>query len=423
MKVLVLGSGGREHAVAATLLRSPRLRELFVAPGNPGTAQIATNVALDPSDHGEIVAFCRRAGIDLVVIGPEAPLVAGLVDDLERAGVRAFGPSKAAAKLEGSKGFTKDLCRDYGIPTARYARFSTRAGALAHIEAHGAPIVAKADGLAAGKGVTVAQTRAEARQAVEAIFAGAFGSGAEVVLEDVLEGEEVSFFALCDGERAVPFAAAQDHKRAYDGDRGPNTGGMGAYSPAPIMTAEMSARVMREIIEPTLRGMRERGAPFRGVLFAGLMIGPQGPSLIEFNVRFGDPEAQVILPRFEGDLIDLLMACVEGALDRAPAPRFAPTSALTLVLAAKGYPDAPEKGARVEGVAEASACEGVAVYQAGVAAAVDGGLLANGGRVLAVTGMGDTLPEARRRAYSAMERIRLPGGFFRRDIGWRALSR
>jgi phosphoribosylamine--glycine ligase len=421
MKVLVLGSGGREHALAAALVKSPRLDELFVAPGNPGTAAIASNVALDASDHEAVIALCRVMGVDLVVIGPEGPLVAGLVDDLAAAGVRAFGPGKAAARLEGSKGFTKDFCREFDIPTARYRRCASRVEAEEHLEAHGAPIVVKADGLAAGKGVVVAQTLTEARAAIDAIFGGAFGAGAEAVLEEVLPGEEASFFALCDGERAVPLGAAQDHKRAYDGDLGPNTGGMGAYSPAPVMDEAMSERVMREIIEPTVRGMRRRGTPFRGVLFAGLMIGPKGPALIEYNVRFGDPETQVILPRLESDLLPLLLACADGALEPA-APRFSPRAALTVVLAAKGYPDAPQKGARLDGLERAAQCEGIALYHAGTRIEA-GALVASGGRVLDVTALGSTLAEAQRRAYGAVDLIHFPGGFHRRDIGWRALGR
>jgi phosphoribosylamine---glycine ligase len=421
MKVLLLGSGGREHALSVALVKSPSLTELFVAPGNPGTAQIAINVGLDLADHTAIVDFCKAQRIDLVIVGPEAPLAAGVVDDLAAAGVRAFGPSKAAARLEGSKGFAKDLCRDFGVPTAPYGRFSSRAAAAAHLQAHGAPIVVKADGLAAGKGVTVAQTLDEARAALDAIFSGTFGPRAEVVIEDVLVGEEVSFFVFSDGERAIPFASAQDHKRAFDGDVGPNTGGMGAYSPAPIMTDDMSARAMREIVEPILRGMKERGSPFCGVLFVGLMVGPQGPSLIEFNVRFGDPEAQVILPRFEGDLLALMLACVEGRLDRAPPPRFAPVSALTVVLAAKGYPQAPETGARLQGLERAAACEDVQIYQAGSQVS-DEGLVACGGRVLSVTGLGANLKQAQRRAYAAIDVLSLPGGFYRKDIGWRALA-
>ena len=419
MKVLVLGSGGREHALAAALLKSPLLDELFVAPGNPGTATIAANVSLDLADHDAVIGFCRVMRVDLVVIGPEGPLVAGLVDDLAAAGLRAFGPSKAAARLEGSKGFTKDFCREFGIPTADYTRSASRADAQAALEAHGVPIVVKADGLAAGKGVVVAATLSEASTALDAIFSGAFGGGAEAVLEEVLLGEEASFFALCDGERAVPLGAAQDHKRAYDGDRGPNTGGMGAYSPAPVMTDAMSARVMREIVEPTLRGMRQRGTPFRGVLFAGLMIGPKGPALIEFNVRFGDPETQVVLPRLESDLLPLLLACAEGQLGSAPV-RFDPQAALTVVLAAKGYPEAPQKGGHIAGLEQAAQCEGVEIYHAGTRIEA-GEMIASGGRVLDVTALGATLAEAQRRAYAAVDLIRFPGGFCRRDIGWRAL--
>ena len=421
MNVLIIGSGGREHALALALEKSSRLGQLFIAPGNAGSASVAETVALDASDHAAIVAFCKGEGIDLVVVGPEAPLVAGLADGLAAAGIACFGPSKAAARLEGSKGFAKDFCREFGVPTAAYERFRDSDAALAYLNAKGAPIVIKADGLAAGKGVVVAATLAEAEAAVRSMFAGAFGAaGAEVVIEDLLEGEEASFFALSDGERALAFASAQDHKRVGDGDKGPNTGGMGAYSPAPIMTEAMTARVMREIVEPTIAGMRKRGTPFRGVLFAGLMIGADGPKLIEYNVRFGDPEAEVVLARFEGDLLTLLNDCARGV---APSEtlRFSNKAALTVVLAAKGYPGTPAKGGEIRGLARAEAMADVIVHHCGTRR--EGGrILANGGRVLAVTALGGSVGEAQRRAYAAVDAIDWPDGFWRRDIGWRAVA-
>jgi len=417
MNILIIGSGGREHALALALKKSPRLERLFIAPGNAGSALVAEPIAIETGDHRAIVDFCRRQAIGLVVVGPEAPLVAGLADNLAGAGIACFGPSRAAARLEGSKGFAKDFCREFGIPTAAYERFRDREAALAYLGAKGAPIVVKADGLAAGKGVVVAATLAEAEAAVRSMFDGAFGAaGAEVVIEEALEGEEVSFFALCDGTRAVAFGSAQDHKRAGDGDTGPNTGGMGAYSPAPIMTQDTSARVMREIVEPTLAGMHARGSPFRGVLFAGLMIGAAGPKLIEYNVRFGDPEAEVLLARFEGDLVDYLLGCAEGGLPNTP-PRFANETALTVVLVAKGYPGAPVKGTEIRGLERAGAMPGVTIHHAGTRRDGDR-LLADGGRVLAVTAVGDSVSQAQGRAYAAIEAIDWPEGFCRRDIGW-----
>ena len=420
MNVLLIGSGGREHALALALSRSPQLTSLFVAPGNPGTAQFARNVALDVADHRAVTDFCRLMQVDFVVVGPEVPLVAGLVDDLEASGIAAFGPSKAAAQLEGSKGFTKDLCREFAIPTADYQRFTAADPARSYVRSRGAPIVVKADGLAAGKGVIVATTVAEAEAAIDMIFGGAFGAaGAEVVVEDFLEGEEASFFALCDGNSALAFASAQDHKRVGDGDTGPNTGGMGAYSPAPVMSEAMSARVMREIIAPTMAGMKARGIPFKGVLFAGLMIGPQGPRLIEFNTRFGDPETQVMLPRLEEDLLPLLLAAARGHLPAGPV-KLSPATALTVVYAAKGYPDAPERGSEIRGLERAAAMDGVTVYHAGTK--LEGTrLLANGGRVLNITARGADVAQAQRLAYAAVDSIDWPGGFCRRDIGWRAL--
>ena len=344
MNVLLIGSGGREHALAWKLAASPMLTKLFAAPGNPGIAREAECVALDIADHAAVASFCRDKAIELVVVGPEGPLVAGLADDLSAAGIRVFGPSGRAAKLEGSKGFTKDLCARYGIPTGAYQRFDNAADAKAYVLGQGAPIVVKADGLAAGKGVTVAMAVQEALEAIDACFEGAFGeAGAEVVVEEFLTGEEASFFCMCDGKTALPFGTAQDHKRVGEGDTGPNTGGMGAYSPAPVMTPEIIARAMREIVEPTLRAMAEIGAPFCGILFAGLMITHEGPKLIEFNTRFGDPECQVLMPRLKDDLLVLINAAADGQLSHMSA-RWREETALTVVMAASGYPGAPRKG-------------------------------------------------------------------------------
>ena len=421
MNVLLIGAGGREHALAVALAKSPLLEKLFVAPGNPGTAKVAHNVALDPADFAAVIGFCHVQAIGFVVIGPEQPLVDGLVDALEAAGIKAFGPNKAAARLEGSKGFTKDICAKYNIPTGSYRRFTEREPALAYLRQQGAPIVVKADGLAAGKGVTVAMSLAEAEAAVESLFDGAFGAaGAEAVIEAFLEGEEASFFALCDGDKALAFASAQDHKRVGDGDQGPNTGGMGAYSPAPVMTPEISARVMAEIIEPTVAAMKAEGCPFKGVLFAGLMIGKHGPQLIEFNTRFGDPECQVMLARLEDDLLGLLLACAEGRLP--DAVHLSPKTALTVVLAALGYPATPKKGGVIEGIEKAEAIEGVSVTQAGTRLA-EGKLLANGGRVLNVTALAGDVAAAQALAYQGVDAITFPDGFWRRDIGWRAVGR
>ncbi|MEW6437887.1 MAG: phosphoribosylamine--glycine ligase [Pseudomonadota bacterium] len=421
MNVLLLGSGGREHALANQIAQSPHLDRLFAAPGNPGIAAVATCVALDAADAGAVVDFCRMMAIGFVVVGPEAPLVAGLVDALTEAGIKAFGPRRAAAQLEGSKGFTKDLCAAFAIPTAAAAQFTDADTAKDYIRAHGAPIVVKADGLASGKGVVVAQSVAEAEAAVDQMLGGLFGAaGQTLVIEDFLDGEEVSFFALCDGRTARAFASAQDHKRVGEGDTGPNTGGMGAYSPAPVMDAALTARVMAEIVEPALRGMAEMGMPFQGVLFAGLMLTREGPKLIEFNVRFGDPETQAILPRLEGDLLALMLACAEGQLERESFS-FSAQHALTVVLAAEGYPGTPKKGSEIRGLDKAAALPGVIITQAGTRQ--DGlRLLADGGRVLNVTGLGASLTEARTRAYAGVEAIDWPGGFCRRDIGWRALK-
>jgi phosphoribosylamine--glycine ligase len=369
-----------------------------------------------------VISFCNERSIDFVVVGPEAPLCAGIVDDLEAAGIKAFGPSKFAAQLEGSKGLTKDLCRANTIPTAAYERFTASAPAKDYVRAHGAPIVVKADGLAAGKGVVVADTVAQAEAAVDMMFAGELGAaGAEVVIEEFLTGEEASFFALCDGAHAIPLATAQDHKRVHDGDRGPNTGGMGAYSPAPIMTETMNQRVMDEIIMPTLRAMSALGAPYKGVLYAGLMLTADGPKLIEYNARFGDPECQVLMLRLMSDLLPALIAARDGVLKNFDL-RWYPDVALTVVMAAKGYPGNYARGTVIEGLAEAAAVEGVEIFHAGTKA--DGGrILANGGRVLNVCALGRTVAEAQTRAYAAVDRIRWPDGFYRRDIGWRAVER
>ena len=422
MNILLLGSGGREHALAWKMAASPLADRLFCAPGNAGIAQEAECVALDLSDHGRIIAFCRNNKIDLVVIGPEAPLCAGIVDDLEAAGIKAFGPSRAAARLEGSKGFTKDLCQANGIPTAAYQRFRAAADAKAYIGSRGAPIVVKADGLAAGKGVVVAQSVAEAEAAVDMMFGGGLGdAGGELVIEDFLDGEEASFFALCDGETAIPLATAQDHKRAFDGDKGPNTGGMGAYSPAPNIDAAMNDRIMHDIIWPTVRAMKAIGAPYKGVLYAGLMITPEGPKLIEYNVRFGDPETQVLMLRLMSDLVPALLASCDGMLKTFDL-RWYDEPALTVVMAAKGYPGAYARGSVIEGLDEAAAVEGVEIFHAGTKA--EGGrILANGGRVLNVSAIGETVGEAQARAYQAISRIRWPDGFYRHDIGWRAVER
>lgn len=419
MNVLLIGSGGREHALAWKIAASPRLTKLYAAQGNPGIAQHAELVGLDVTDHAGVVTFCKDKAIDLVVVGPEAPLVAGLADDLRSTGIKVFGPSKLAAQLEGSKGFTKDICARFDIPTAAYGRFDNADAAKAYIREQGAPIVVKADGLAAGKGVTVAMTLDAALEAVDACFDGSFGAaGAELVVEEFMTGEEASFFCLCDGRTALAFGAAQDHKRVGDGDTGPNTGGMGAYSPAPVFTAAIEKQVMDEIIAPTLAGMAEIGAPFSGVLFAGLMLTETGPRLIEYNVRFGDPECQVLMMRLESDLLDLLLASVEGRLDEVSA-KWSAETALTVVMAAENYPGKPKTGTVINGVDTAEAT-GARVFHAGTALK-DGVLVANGGRVLNVTAKGADATAARTLAYEAVDAIDWPGGFCRRDIGWRAL--
>lgn len=421
MNLLLLGSGGREHALAWALSRSPKLTKLFASPGNAGIETVAELVDLPMSDHEVIIDFCLKNKIDLVVVGPEAPLVDGLVDDLENAGIKAFGPSKAAAQLEGSKAFTKGVCDEADIPTAAYGRFSDADSALSYAREQGAPIVVKADGLAAGKGVVVAMTLQEAEQAIKACFDGAFGmAGAEVVIEEFLEGEEASFFVLSDGQNALPLATAQDHKRAFDGDQGPNTGGMGAYSPAPVMTPALVDDVLANIITPTISTLAKRGTPFKGVLYAGLMITADGPKLIEYNTRFGDPECQVLMTRLESDLLELLYASATGKLNKVTAS-WTDDVAVTVVLAAKGYPGSYEKGTEIKGKL-ADGTDGVMVFHAGTKR--DGErLLAMGGRVLNVTATGNSVKEAQERAYKAVGEIDWPGGFCRTDIAWRALSR
>src|SRR5580700_11092093 len=422
MNILLLGSGGREHALAWKMAASPLADRLYCAPGNAGIAREAECVALDLADHGAVIAFCRVHRIDLVVVGPEAPLCAGIVDDLEAAGIKAFGPTRDAARLEGSKGFTKDLCRANGIPTAAYERFRAADPAKTYLRARGMPIVVKADGLAAGKGVVVAQTMAEAEAAVDMMFGGGLGeAGGEVVIEEFLTGEEASFFALCDGATAMALTTAQDHKRAFDGDQGPNTGGMGAYSPAPNIDDAMSARVMAEIITPTLQAMNAMGAPYKGVLYAGLMITADGPKLIEYNARFGDPETQVLMLRLMSDLVPALLASRDGQLKSFDL-RWYPDPALTVVMAAKGYPGHYERGSLIEGLDEAAKVEGVEIFHAGTKAE-NGHILANGGRVLNVSAIGKTVKEAQLRAYEAIACIRWPEGFYRHDIGWRAVER
>jgi phosphoribosylamine--glycine ligase len=422
MNVLLLGSGGREHALAWKLAQSERLGKLFAAPGNPGIAEFARIASIDPADHRATVDFCLKNSIELIVIGPEAPLVDGLADNLRTMGFCVFGPNRIPARLEGSKGFTKDLCARHGIPTARYVRASDRLAAEAALEDFTAPLVIKADGLAAGKGVIICSTREEALAALDTMFDGSFGSaGSAVVIEEFLEGEEASFFALTDGTAVLPFGSAQDHKRVGDGDTGPNTGGMGAYSPAPVLAPELEARAMDEIVRPTVEALAAQGTPYSGILYAGLMLTADGPRLIEYNVRFGDPECQVLMMRLESDLLELMYAVARGRLAEAEPPRFSAGTALTVVMAANGYPGTPETGGAVEGL-DGLSSDGVMVFHAGTALE-EGRLVARGGRVLNVTATGPTIGEARDKAYSAVDRISFPTGFCRRDIGWREIVR
>jgi phosphoribosylamine--glycine ligase len=422
MKILVLGSGGREHALCWKIAASPLVTKLWCMPGNAGIAKDAECVAGDIADHPAVIAFCKANKVDFVVVGPDAAVAAGVVDDLNAAGFKAFGPTRAGAQLESSKSFTKQLCRDNNIPTAAYGHFKDAASAKAYIEKQGAPIVVKADGLAAGKGVVVAMTRAEALAAVDMMFGGGFGeSGAEVVVEEFMQGEEASFFVLCDGEHALPLATAQDHKRAFDGDKGPNTGGMGAYSPAPVLTDALCKRVMDEMIYPTLRAMKAMGAPYKGVLFAGIMLTDKGPKLVEYNARFGDPECQVLMLRMMSDIMPALLACADGALKHISL-RWYDDTAITVIMATKGYPGDYGKGSRIIGLDEAAQADGVEIFHAGTKL-LDGHIVANGGRVLNVCAMGKSVGEARDKAYAAIGKIDWPEGFCRHDIGWREVER
>lgn len=417
MRILLVGGGGREHALAWAIAASPLCTTLYCAPGNAGIAREATCVPVAAEDVDGLVRFAQDEAIDFVVVGPEAPLVAGLVDRLTAAGIKAFGPTAAAAALEGSKGFTKDLCAKYDIPTARYRRFTDATEAKAYVAIEGAPIVVKADGLAAGKGVVVAQSIEEAQQAVDSMLTeGGFGAaGASIVVEECLVGPELSFFALCDGETALPLATARDHKRAFDNDEGPNTGGMGAVSPHPLATPELEARIMAEIVQPTLKAMEAEGTPFRGILFAGLMLTERGPQLIEHNVRFGDPECETLLPRLSSDLLTALIAAADGEL-RHLTLRWRPEAAVTVVMAANGYPGSYRKGSPIQALDAAGQVPGTIVFHAGTKAEADGTVTAQGGRVLAVTALGADIAEARSRAYQAVDRIDWPEGFCRKDI-------
>ncbi|MET3559727.1 phosphoribosylamine--glycine ligase [Bartonella japonica] len=422
MNILLIGSGGREHALAWKIAASPLLTKLYCAPGNPATVEFGENVDLNIDDHPLIIEFCKTHSIDLVVIGPEAPLVAGITDSLNKADICVFGPTQKAAQLEGSKAFTKDLCYKSNIPTGTYRCFNDAIKAKAYIRQQSVPIVIKADGLAAGKGVTVATTMEEAFDAVDNCFENAFGdAGKKIVVESFLEGEEASFFCLCDGKIALPFGSAQDHKRVGDGDTGANTGGMGAYSPAPVMTEEMIHRTLKEIVEPALHSMSAMGAPFKGILFVGLMITQKGPELIEFNVRFGDPECQVLMMRLQEDILPLLLAAAQGKLEQRKL-QWSEKTSLTVVMAAKGYPSSPQKGTIIRNLDKVNTLPEVKVFQAGTTLC-NGKLIANGGRVLNITATGDTVIHAQKRAYEAVDCVDWPEGFVRRDIGWRAIAR
>ena len=423
MKILVVGGGGREHALCWAISHSPLCKKLYCAPGNAGITAVAECLPIAVDQISDLIAACRLHQIDFVVIGPELPLTLGLADSVRAEGIACFGPSKLAAEIEGSKGFMKDLCAKAKVPTAAYQRFSEAEAAKNYVRTQGAPIVIKADGLAAGKGVTVAQTLDEALLAIDdAMIKNVFGTaGTSVVVEEFMEGEEVSFFALCDGEYAVPFTAAQDHKAVYDGDKGPNTGGMGAYSPAPVIDAAMQDRIMHEIIHPTVNAMRAMGRPFTGVLFAGLMMTRTGPRLIEFNARFGDPETEVMLLRLKSDLLALLFATTKGMLDGIQI-QWHNHAALCVIMAAKGYPGAYQKGTLITGLDDAQTVPNTVVFHAGTECNTTGDILANGGRVLAVTGSGTTIAEAQTSAYEAVKKIDWPEGFCRRDIGWRAIA-
>jgi phosphoribosylamine--glycine ligase len=422
MHVLIVGSGGREHALAWKIAQSPLLTRLSAAPGNPGIEALGRCVPIDPLDSAGLINHCRREKVDFVVVGPEAPLAAGLVDALDAAGLASFGPTQAAAQVETSKAFTKALCAEAGIPTAAHRQFTKAGEAKAYLKRLPAPYVVKADGLAAGKGVVVAATQGEAERAIDMMLGGGLGAaGASLIIEEFLDGDEVSFFALCDGRNVLPFGAAQDHKRAFDGDKGPNTGGMGAYSPAPTFTESLAAETLARIVRPAIERLAARGTPYRGVLFAGLMLTGDGPKLIEFNARFGDPECQALLVRLKSDLLPALIATRDGGLNRV-AIEWHQGAAIAVVLAARGYPGAPEKGFAIGALEAAAEVEAVTLFHAGTARE-NGKLVAAGGRVLNVCARGGTLAEARERAYAAIDRIDWPHGFYRRDIGWRALGK
>lgn len=422
MNILVIGSGGREHSLTWKIAKSDLCDDLYVAPGNGGMGDIATCVSLDDSNHEEVINFCRDKSIEFVVVGPEAPLVGGLSDALTEAGIKTFGPSAAASFLEGSKGFTKDLCAKYDIPTAAYGRFTDAAAAKEFTSKQNIPVVIKADGLAAGKGVIIAESMDDAYAAIDDILGGQFGdAGAELVVEEFLEGEEASFFVLCDGENILPFGTAQDHKRVGEGDTGPNTGGMGAYSPAPVMTDEMVDRTINEIIMPTVKGMAAEGKPFKGVFFAGLMITKKGPELIEYNVRFGDPECQTLMMRLSSDIVPALMACADGTLDQISID-WSEKTAMNIVMAAKGYPGSYEKNTKINNLDDAGSADNVTIFHAGTKK--DGEqILATGGRVLNITSLSDSVTNAAKDAYAALDKIDWDQGFCRRDIGWRAIER
>lgn len=422
LTILLVGSGGREHALAWKIAQSPLCGRLVAAPGNPGIEAVAELRAVKATDADGLVALAMEIGADLVVVGPESALEVGLADKLAQVGVPCFGGSQRAAQLETSKAFTKDFCQRHGLPTAAYGVFEDAASAGAFLDNLEAPFVIKADGLAAGKGVVIAATRAEADAAVVDMLGGRFGSaGARVVIEEFMHGEEASLFAISDGKTAVLFGAAQDHKRAYDGDEGPNTGGMGTYSPPPVLTEALIDQAWRELIVPTVEGMAAEGNPYVGVLYAGLMLTPTGPKLVEYNARFGDPECQTLMLRLESDIVPILLAAAKGALASAAPPKWRDEAAICVVLAAEGYPDAPKTGGRIQGV-DADFGDGVVVFHAGTTREFEGRLVASGGRVLNVCALGETLAEARQAAYAALENISLEGGFYRRDIGWRALK-
>ncbi len=423
MGVLLIGAGGREHALAYALSRSQMAGDIYCTPGNGGIAEYAKCIDLDASDHQELIKFCWENNVGLVVVGPEQPLVEGIVESLEAEGIKTFGPTKKAAQLEASKSFTKEFSTKYKIPTASYQVFAKGDDFEGYLKDCALPVVIKADGLAAGKGVTIAQSHEEALDAVRACFDGRFGSaGGKVVIEDCLVGEEASFFAICDGEYAMELPTAQDHKRAFEGDEGPNTGGMGAYSPAPVMTDVLRKQVMDEIIMPTLKGMKADGAPYKGVLYAGLMITDKGPQLIEYNVRFGDPECQVLMARLRSDIAPVLMASSDGMLDRM-VHRFDDRAAITVVMAAKGYPGNYESGSEIKGLEEAASDPDIMIFHAGTRRDEEGRIFATGGRVLNITALGKTVGEARDKAYAAIDKIDWPEGFYRKDIGWRAIER